>query len=52
MAWESAGGGEQWIVLDNFKGFNGSNPPASDASREVAKLAERKNQHTPVYGVK
>ena len=28
------------------------NPPASEASREVANLTERKNPHTPVYGVK
>ena len=28
------------------------NPPASQASREVANLTERKNPHTPVYGVK
>ena len=27
-------------------------PPASQASREVANLTERKNLHTPVYGVK
>ena len=26
--------------------------PASKASREVANLTERKNPHTPVYGVK
>ena len=26
--------------------------PASEASREVANLTERKNPHTPVYGVK
>ena len=26
--------------------------PASEVSREVANLTERKNQHTPVYGVK
>ena len=29
-----------------------NNPPASEASREVANLTERKNTHTPVYGVK
>ena len=29
-----------------------SYPPASEASRKVANLNERKNQHTPVYGVK
>ena len=28
------------------------NPPASEASREVANLTERKILHTPVYGVK
>ena len=27
-------------------------PPASKASREVANFTERKNLHTPVYGVK
>ena len=27
-------------------------PPASQASREVANLAKRKNVHTPVFGVK
>ena len=27
-------------------------PLASEASREVANLTERKNPHTPVYGVK
>ena len=27
-------------------------PPASEGSREVANVTERKNQHTPVYGVK
>ena len=27
-------------------------PPASQASREVANLTERKNLHTPVHGVK
>ena len=26
--------------------------PASEASREVENFTERKNQHTPVYGVK
>ena len=26
--------------------------PASEASRKVANLTERKNPHTPVYGVK
>ena len=26
-------------------------PPASEASREVANLTERKNPHTHVYGV-
>ena len=29
-----------------------SYPPASEASGEVTNLTERKNQHTPVYGVK
>ena len=27
-------------------------PPASEVSREAANLTERKNPHTPVYGVK
>ena len=27
-------------------------PPASEVRREVANLTERKNQHTPLYGVK
>ena len=27
-------------------------PPASEASREVATLTERKNPPTPLYGVK
>ena len=27
-------------------------PPASKASREEANLTERKNPHTPLYGVK
>ena len=27
-------------------------PPASEASREVANVTERKNPHTPEYGVK
>ena len=27
-------------------------PPVSEASREVANLNERKNPHTPVFGVK
>ena len=27
-------------------------PPASEVSREVANLTERKNPHAPVYGVK
>ena len=28
------------------------NPPASEASRDVANLIGRKNPHTPIYGVK
>ena len=31
---------------------NVSYPPASEASREVTNLTERKNPHTPVSGVK
>ena len=34
--------------FDNFFTF----PPASEVSREVANLIERKNPHAPVYGVK
>ena len=29
-----------------------NHPPASEANRELANLIERKNLHTPVYGVK
>ena len=32
--------------------INSFNPPASEASREVANLSERKNPHAPLYGVK
>ena len=32
--------------------YNGIYPPASEVSREVANLTERKNPHTPVHGVK
>ena len=35
-----------------FSGIHIFNPPASEASREVANLTERKYPHTPVYGVK
>ena len=38
------------LVLKNFDAINYT--PASEANREVANLTERKNQHTPVYGVK
>ena len=31
---------------------NLDNPPASQASRDVANLTERKKPHAPVYGVK
>ena len=36
----------------NFLSTNFGHPPASKARREVANLTERKNLHTPVYGVK
>ena len=32
--------------------MDSGHPPASEASREVANLTERKNLHTPEYGVK
>ena len=39
--------------LHNMKWhFRDTYPPASEASREVANLTERKNPHTPVHGVK
>ena len=41
------------MISDALKsGSNKKYPPASEASREVANLTERKNLHTPVYGVK
>ena len=33
------------------RGIKG-HPPASEASREIANLTERKNPHTPISGVK
>ena len=48
----------EWLpafVLDRPESRNDNiyfNPLASEASREVANLTERKNPHTPVYGVK
>ena len=38
--------------MDSAKFRSCNYPPASEASREVANLTERKNPHTPVYGVK
>ena len=38
-------------ITEYFKNVNFF-PPASEAIREVANLTERKNTHTPVYGVK
>ena len=38
--------------MDNFFKILKIYPPASKASREVVNLTERKNPHTPVYGVK
>ena len=36
------------VLLMNQKSLSGcDNPPASEASREVANLNERKNPHTP-----
>ena len=39
------------VFFSNFSDFL-VHPPASEVSREVANLTERKNQHTPIYGVK
>ena len=39
----------EYIIQINVKW---SHPPASKAGREVSNLTERKNQHTPIYGVK
>ena len=43
-------------MLENYEKvlFNDTlyHPPASEASRELANITERKNPHTPVYGVK
>ena len=39
------------IVLDTNAMFF-YNLPVTEASKEVANLTERKNPHTPVYGVK
>ena len=38
-------------IFDGFLYVTGLSP-ASEGSREVANLIERKNPHTPVYGVK
>ena len=38
------------LELKNYSKY--FNPPANEASREVANLTELKNPHTPVYGVK
>ena len=43
----------QHIYLKCILGFGlWFNPPVREANREVANLTERKNPHTPVYGVK
>ena len=43
-------------ILFNSSGYSNlkqlNYPPASEVSREVADLTERKNPHTPIYGVK
>ena len=39
------------LVLGNNEAKN-IYPPASEVSREVANLTERKYPHTPIYGVK
>ena len=50
-----------FLNLRNFTFFEKSSgkqnrskgyPPMSEVSEEVANLTERKNKHTPVYGVK
>ena len=41
---------EEWMPFTSTRNF--SIPPASEVSREVTNLTERKNPHTPVYGVK
>ena len=38
--------------VPNIRMITYFNPPASEASREVVNFIERKNPHTPVYGVK
>ena len=47
LAWKLRVG----ILLGSNTG-KGDNPPASEASREVANLTEIKNPHIPVHGVK
>ena len=40
------------IILGELEVRAMNYPPASKASSEVANVYERKNPHTPVYGVK
>ena len=40
------------IVTLDFQSLISIYTPASEASKEVANLTERKNPQTPVYGVK
>ena len=44
--------GGQFVKLHLVGSFSIINPPASIASREVTNVTERKNQHSPVFGVK
>ena len=41
-----------WNVTKVLVHITFTYPPASKANREEANLTERKNPHTPVYGVK
>ena len=45
-------GGEPRGSHKKERGRKRDNPQASEGSREVANSTERKNPHTPVYGVK
>ena len=40
------------IIFRQFQEKQIFYPPVSEASRELANLTERKNTHTPAYGVK
>ena len=48
--------GLKWTAFQPLKGLQENTPfffhPFCEASREVANLTERKNLHTPAYGVK